>query len=428
MATVTYAFTGTTYAAAVDGVIAGTDVTANGLSMALPSNLGYSTGSVLQLSNGGQNLDLNKYVTVTLSNTAGGAWNLTGITLKAARGGSTTPRGFQVRTSVDGYVNNLAGGGAIGTVRPNWTTFTIDTSTLGALSGPLTVRIYQYAPATTASIEMDDIVFTGAPVAGGTGYAADIAVAGGSGATVSGKAGVAAAVAVVTAAALTLGTAATAADPAQLTTGSSVASTQTVGNRAVVDTTSTSSTDGAGMVAAATNLNLYSTSDRPFTSGVMVWLTAALASQTAVIPPTIDVRLGVNIGLTSTTDTPTGTFAQATDTAAFTNQSTFTAVARSAATETVNLTSTAATPTSTVARAADGAGTTTTTTLTAPSGVRYGTTPQLTNTSTLTAATTGPAGIDINITIGPIKIGIGANLLNNNIQVTSEASVARVVN
>jgi len=53
--------------------------------------------------------------------------DLTSLTFNAARGGSSTTRGYVVRSSIDSYASNIATAN-LNTVRPTWTAVSIDLS------------------------------------------------------------------------------------------------------------------------------------------------------------------------------------------------------------------------------------------------------------------------------------------------------------
>lgn len=92
--------------------------------------------------------------------TAPGAWACTGIALKGAKGNTSAPRGFQARTSADGFAANLAGGGNIPSTRPTLTPFTL-TPPSGAITGGLELRLLMYSNGVTNTVEYDDLVITG---------------------------------------------------------------------------------------------------------------------------------------------------------------------------------------------------------------------------------------------------------------------------
>jgi hypothetical protein len=102
----------------------------------------------------------NAYFSVTLNRTAGAA--LKALRIKAAAGGASTPRGFSVRSSVDGYATDLLTVASIPTVRPTLTAYSADISALGSQTA-VTFRIYSFTPTGGASIEFDDLQIDYAP-------------------------------------------------------------------------------------------------------------------------------------------------------------------------------------------------------------------------------------------------------------------------
>ncbi len=125
----------------------------------------------------------NSYVQFTLTPNGGNELNLTNLTLNAARGGGATPRGWGLRSSLDGYTANISGPNDIPTQRPAWTGYNADLSGAGyqGVTIPITFRIYFYSPATGSTVEMDDIIVNGtvtsvdttAPTAGGVSVTPD---------------------------------------------------------------------------------------------------------------------------------------------------------------------------------------------------------------------------------------------------------------
>lgn len=98
------------------------------------------------------------------------------LTFKVARGGSSTPRGWVVRSSIDSYTNNIDSGD-VPTVRPTWTDESVSLS--GAsyqnITAAVTFRIYIYAPSTGYSLEIDEITLNGtvSDVSGGGSLSSD---------------------------------------------------------------------------------------------------------------------------------------------------------------------------------------------------------------------------------------------------------------
>jgi hypothetical protein len=102
----------------------------------------------------------NSYFSFTLNASPFVQFTATALNFNIARGGTTTPRGYVVRSSVDGFASNLAAAD-VATVRPTLTPVTI------ALPGTfqnltnVTFRIYIYALNNTVSEEMDDLSVSG---------------------------------------------------------------------------------------------------------------------------------------------------------------------------------------------------------------------------------------------------------------------------
>jgi len=94
--------------------------------------------------------------------TPNASMSLTDLQFDAARGGSGTPRGYDVRSSVDNYATDLSTAD-LATIRPTYTHVSIDLT--GAayqnLTTATTFRFYVYAPATGNSVDFDNIVLNG---------------------------------------------------------------------------------------------------------------------------------------------------------------------------------------------------------------------------------------------------------------------------
>ena len=80
------------------------------------------------------------------------------LSFDVARGGSTTPRGFALACSLDGYANLLIASD-VPTARTTFTnySFLLDTSLFQGVTGDVFFRMYVYAPNTGASLEFDNI-------------------------------------------------------------------------------------------------------------------------------------------------------------------------------------------------------------------------------------------------------------------------------
>jgi len=111
----------------------------------------------------------NSYFSFAVTVSSGKKMSLTSLTFKAARGGTSTPRGWGLRSSIDSYGNDIATS-TIATVRTTWTDYSVDLS--GApfqnLTGTTTFRFYVWTTSTTGSIECDEIILNGLISAVGT--------------------------------------------------------------------------------------------------------------------------------------------------------------------------------------------------------------------------------------------------------------------
>ena len=126
----------------------------------------YGTGFVLQevvntttATNAAGAVAQNTFFQFTVTPTAGYALTLTNLSFQAGRGGSGTPRGYVVRSSVDNFANNL-GTADVTTARPTFSTYNVGLSFTGITSAT-TFRIYTYAPTSTQSVEYDNITLSG---------------------------------------------------------------------------------------------------------------------------------------------------------------------------------------------------------------------------------------------------------------------------
>ena len=103
----------------------------------------------------------NKYFEFTLTPEAGYQFTLDSIAFDVTRGGGSTPRGYVLRSSVDNFTADLAGGD-LTTARPTYTPVSVTLgSTYADLTTPVTFRFYNYAPAAGNSIDYDNISLSG---------------------------------------------------------------------------------------------------------------------------------------------------------------------------------------------------------------------------------------------------------------------------
>ena len=103
----------------------------------------------------------NQYFEFALTPAAGNRATLTELSFDAARGGASTPRGWGVYSSIDGF-SQLLGTAEVPTVQPSFTGFSVDLSALPEFDEELILRIYAYGPEVSGSgIFFDNIVVVG---------------------------------------------------------------------------------------------------------------------------------------------------------------------------------------------------------------------------------------------------------------------------
>ncbi len=97
----------------------------------------------------------------TLTAAAGNVLDLTSLNLDAMKGGASSPRGFDVRSSADNFGADIFSSDVTG-VRPALTTFTIDLSGAAYQNlSTITFEIYSYSNAAASSVEYDNIIVNG---------------------------------------------------------------------------------------------------------------------------------------------------------------------------------------------------------------------------------------------------------------------------
>ena len=102
-----------------------------------------------------------RYFEFTLAADDGFFLDLDNLMFGAARGGSGTPRGFVVRSSVDGFASNVATADMT-TVRPDLKLYTVDLSQPAYTDlTEVTFRIYSYVPSGGSSVEYVDVTVNG---------------------------------------------------------------------------------------------------------------------------------------------------------------------------------------------------------------------------------------------------------------------------
>jgi hypothetical protein len=104
----------------------------------------------------------NIFFQFTVTPNIGFEMDLSSLTFGVARSGGSTPRGWVLRSSVDGFATNLATA-TIPTVIPTFTPESVDLS--GAqfqnLTAATTFRFYVYSPSPASNLNFDDIVLNG---------------------------------------------------------------------------------------------------------------------------------------------------------------------------------------------------------------------------------------------------------------------------
>lgn len=111
----------------------------------------------------------NSYFYFSIAPSAGNSISLTDLTFNIGRGGASTPRGYDIRSSADSYATTL-GTADVATTRPTFTAVSISlaAASFQGVTGAVTFRVYIYAPGTGNSIDMDDVVVNGSVATSGT--------------------------------------------------------------------------------------------------------------------------------------------------------------------------------------------------------------------------------------------------------------------
>jgi len=101
------------------------------------------------------------YFTITLTPDEGKVLNFDSLSFNACRGGSGTPRGWILRSSIDSYAADIDES-VLSTVLPTFESFSVDLTAAAyqGIASAITFRIYMYAP-TAYNLCFDDILFIG---------------------------------------------------------------------------------------------------------------------------------------------------------------------------------------------------------------------------------------------------------------------------
>jgi hypothetical protein len=156
--------------------VTGSVVTNNLLtSLTTSSGLGYTNEPVALgipatgATSAGTAITTDSFFYFTITPASGKKISLTTLTFNMARGGAATPRGYDVRSSVDSYAATL-GTANIATQRPTYTAVSIDLSgaSFQNVQSSITFRVYLFAPSNVNSLDFDTMVLNGTVADGAT--------------------------------------------------------------------------------------------------------------------------------------------------------------------------------------------------------------------------------------------------------------------
>lgn len=85
------------------------------------------------------------------------------LRFSVTKGSYSRPRGFDIRTSADGFKASLLLVQDLLAKRPDLDEQRVDLASLGPLREPLEIRFYLHAPTASASLEFDDVVVSVSP-------------------------------------------------------------------------------------------------------------------------------------------------------------------------------------------------------------------------------------------------------------------------
>jgi len=140
------------------------DITNGSLTAMVPEGNLLSTYSASGATSAATAVANNSYFYITLTADSGKRLNLTSLTFKIAKGGSSGTRGGVVRSSVDSYVDSLYSED-VTTVWPNFADITVDLTGANYQNlSEITFRLYTYTPSTDTSMEWDDVTINGTVV------------------------------------------------------------------------------------------------------------------------------------------------------------------------------------------------------------------------------------------------------------------------
>jgi len=105
-----------------------------------------------------------QYFEFTVSSAFGDLFAPDGISFSVGNGGVSTPRGWAIFSSVDGFTNALASA-SVSSIQPTMDLVSAPLTGFDLSAEPVTFRIYEYAPAAEQGMFFDDISVTGQVVA-----------------------------------------------------------------------------------------------------------------------------------------------------------------------------------------------------------------------------------------------------------------------
>ena len=109
----------------------------------------------------------NVYFTFSASPDSGYKLDLSSLAFNVARGGASTPRDYDIRTSLDTFATSLTGIVAINTARPAFTPVSVNLSggQFQGLTSPITFQVRFFTAGISQNVDFDDITLNGEVVA-----------------------------------------------------------------------------------------------------------------------------------------------------------------------------------------------------------------------------------------------------------------------
>ncbi|MFN4243384.1 MAG: hypothetical protein ACK4PI_09115 [Tepidisphaerales bacterium] len=101
------------------------------------------------------------YFSFTVTPTSGFQMTLTSLTLDGARGAESAPRGVAIYSVVGMGSPVFHGAFNFTTVRPNLANYSFTLTGLTAMTVPVTIRVYVFAPGTANTVEIDNLTLIG---------------------------------------------------------------------------------------------------------------------------------------------------------------------------------------------------------------------------------------------------------------------------